>query len=374
MPLLGILRHLKAHSRILGIFCAGFLMTVCSEICLAQQAAPPPVPQQQGAKIPAQLVPQLPPVVPAVCKLEVKAANDNKETCERPNKWVGIVSALAWPVSVIVLMGILLLSLMLSRAVRSFLGVAVSSVKNIEISGVKLDVDPAAVQKDKQDLKEAVQKLINQADRQYIVFAAPFRLKDLLGSFFKALQQTLRDKGFNESPDGLRVTIHVPDIVFEDFFYQLSDYYPKSDPRKSAGRRLSQRAGIIGRSWRLRKSMGRGIAVTGETQLITDWAMQPDEAVQRGHWRPATLCVMLFDKDSQMPVGLLYIDSTLPNAFGTNEVDPAMPTRPTADAVAGLLEGLDATKQLGEAVSAVMKAALTLTGDPLDLTDNDMRE
>ena len=124
----------------------------------------------------------------------------------------------------------------------------------------------------------------------------------------------------------------MPDIVFKDYVYQLVDYYPNANRATTAGRRLSQRFGIVGRAWRLRQSMGRGIAVSdvdGSNQLIMYWGMQRDEADDQTHLRPANLCVMLIDpEDNDNRVGLLYVDSTVPNAFGIN---PPLP--PAAAAV-----------------------------------------
>jgi hypothetical protein len=61
-------------------------------------------------------------------------------------------------------------------------------------------------------------------------------------------------------PEGVLGTVHVDDIVFARFLYQLVDYYQKSGGPGGSGRRFSQRYGIIGQAWRLRKSVGRGNA------------------------------------------------------------------------------------------------------------------
>lgn len=169
--------------------------------------------------------------------------------------------------------------------------------------------------------------------------------------------------------EGLRGTVHVADIVFDRFLYQLIDYYPI--PRGGSGgsgRRFSQRYGIIGRAWRLEHSLGAGNALPPvspnatapqkeeweqktKLRLIEQWGMFEEEANPVSHGRPSYLCVILRTEDGIQ--GLLFIDSSTENAFGSDgseeghESDVLM--------VAKELQEHETCKVLAKAVGEVMK-------------------
>jgi hypothetical protein len=68
---------------------------------------------------------------------------------------------------------------------------------------------------------------------------------------------------------GLRATIHINDVIFPDYLYQLVDYYPGDG---GAHRRFSQRYGIIGRSWRSKTSHGTGAEPVAVRAVTADAA------------------------------------------------------------------------------------------------------
>ncbi len=186
-----------------------------------------------------------------------------------------------------------------------------------------------------------------------------------------ALPDILREKEIDYRPDDVRATIHVDDIVFRSYLYQLVDYFPSSRNGSAAGRRFSQRYGIIGQSWRLNESLGRGKAVSGMgsptptrgdrelaiRELVARWGMTEEEARRTSHERPATLSVMLrYEGRSH---GLLYIDSVHENAFGRDSIQDdasaAAPTGASAKDVALALEANTATVRLSRAVAEVLE-------------------
>jgi hypothetical protein len=124
------------------------------------------------------------------------------------------------------------------------------------------------------------------------------------------------------NPLDLRGTIHVQDIVFPEYLYQMVNYYPKSG---GAGRRFSQRYGIIGRSWRLGLSIGEGNAFEGnkneEEVLIKEWGMTREEVRNPSRSRPAYLSVLLRGiDDSASLLGVMFLDSTAVKAFGDDNI------------------------------------------------------
>lgn len=284
-----------------------------------------------------------------------KETRETKEIKDHPSDLVGVSSAVAWPVAIVLLLLILLFAIWGSRTIQQLFGIAISAVQKIEIAGVKLDIDTSVVDEVKKFVGGSLGKLMEKARSQYAKMARQFLVEERLAEVVRVgLRDILVQHGFAAWPDDLRATIHVPDIVFKDYMYQLVDYYPNAYRAKTAGRRLSQRFGIVGRAWRLQQSMGRGRAVSGpdaSDQLVMYWGMQKDQADDRSDHRPATLCVMLIDaQDHNNRVGLLYIDSTAPDAFGVN------PPPPPAIA-------------LGEAaVSAAQQAAQAVVQEAADVT------
>src|ERR1700691_2519935 len=106
-----------------------------------------------------------------------------------------------------------------------------------------------------------------------------------------------------------------------DYFYQIVDYYPTRS--SAAGRRFSQRFGIVGRCFRLEESLGEGQAmadeVTPERSLITEWGMTKQEAYPVTRARPSYLAVILLGiEDGEFPLGVLFIDAEQEDRFGDN--------------------------------------------------------
>jgi hypothetical protein len=283
---------------------------------------------------------------------------ETKETKEiRDGDW-------GWPITAAFLGAVVLCLLAWNRAIQQLFGVAVSVVQKIEIAGVKLEIDSSRVREVKRFLGGSLAELIARARSQYDQMAAATSVQERLKDVVRiALRDVLTQQGFASWPEGLRAAIHVPDVVFKDYMYQLVNYYPNTNRPKTAGRRLSQRLGIVGRSWRLRQSMGRGRAISGpdaSNQLVMFWGMQRDEADDQSHLiRPALLCVILIDDDDDdNRVGILYIDSTAPDAFGLN---------PPLEPVGAIMDvATTAAKEAAEmVVRAAADAAVGRAADPV---------
>jgi len=84
---------------------------------------------------------------------------------------------------------------------------------------------------------------------------------------------------------------------------------------------LNALASSVGRGdWAIHGTWKSDFSPDASDQLISFWGMQQDEADDQSHLlRPANVCVMLIDaQDNDNRVGLLYVDSTQPDAFGVN--------------------------------------------------------
>lgn len=183
-------------------------------------------------------------------------------------------------------------------------------------------------------------------------------LPDAVNAIRRRLKEQRRAEGSEPLAEGYRATVHVPDVVFKDYLYQLLDYYPNGRGR---GRRFSVRYGIVGQAWRLKENLGKGnalraadAAVTGEPDrekdvraLISEWGMTRTEAENWERARPSFLCTLLRREGANgEPAGILYLDSASKNAFG-NDSD--------ATKLAGELQNDPAVKTLAEAVGKAME-------------------
>jgi hypothetical protein len=181
----------------------------------------------------------------------------------------------------------------------------------------------------------------------------------------------------------LRATIYVSDVVFSEYLYQFTDYYPRHG-EAPAGRRFSKRYGIIGRAWRLSETLATGDAFPQAQSrdevirvLREQWGMSKEEAETASHGRPSYLCIALRAREqtqaapnvarawwrfwspaavpappgpapaASAPVqALLFVDSKTPNAFGAA----------LAPTIARELEAHDVTQWLASAITEAMKS------------------
>lgn len=135
----------------------------------------------------------------------------------------------------------------------------------------------------------------------------------------------------DQCPDDFRLTVYVPDLIFEDRLYQLTEYYDQKGqrvPPNRSGRAFSIRYGIIGRVWRTGVSEIEGQLISkedreqlGENPDVRDlekfiarrWGLTLDEAVRI---RPYPSYGAIRIERGEHPLGLIFFDSKKPNAFG----------------------------------------------------------
>ena len=118
---------------------------------------------------------------------------------------------------------------------------------------------------------------------------------------------------------GFRATLHVPDVLFSQTLYQLTDYYPDRHEghQSTRGATKSIRFGIIGLSWRRCRSEKATVQSDAEV-LIKDWGMTRAEANRAtgGEGPKAVSATLLLDPSSGERIAVLYMDASHADAFG----------------------------------------------------------
>jgi hypothetical protein len=291
---------------------------------------------------------------------EINETKETKETTqvkEQPHFLVGLINVIAWPLTVIFLFVALARNITLAD-LKELLGIAKPILNKIKIGGVELEFNLEALRKRGEQTRESFLDLVARADNEYQIASAQQEVKAQLAVVLReALPQVLAANNLPVDPP-VRATIHVSDIVFDKYLYQLTEYFPDPASGGKVGRRFSQRFGIIGRAWRMNKSMARENAVASPEnavqQLIEHWGMTYEEATKsRARQSPADLCVILRSEDEgNLPIGLLFIDSPNKGAFGSDQ--PSAPQMSQANIVASQLENAEQVRVLARAVTRTM--------------------
>ena len=155
----------------------------------------------------------------------------------------GIVGIIAWPITVIILALLFAYNAKLGR----LLGLAPKFLRKIEgPGGVSLEINPEAAKEVQNYFNSSFDELMGKARDTYDQMARMAQIRDKLSEVINVGLRRVLLANLVPHRAAVRGTVHVPDIIFSEFLYQLVDYYPVSQGRKTAGRRFSQRFGIIG--------------------------------------------------------------------------------------------------------------------------------
>ena len=280
---------------------------------------------------------------PAISSPENKDASSDKEPW-----WATFVGEIAWPVGLLLA---LILTLTIDR-MRRFFGAGFKMVRSIKAGGVEMEISVEAADAVRKELRRSFGELIADARVEYERMADVQNLDRLLAS---VVEDEIIGKVSGLSRSDIRATLHVRDIIFKEFLYQLVDYYPKGG---GAHRRFSQRYGIIGRSWRSGKSHGTGNAfgnAESEEALVEQWGMTQSET--HGVLQNKHSCLSVVLRAGGTESGILYLDSSKENAFGKDAA---------AQTFARSLETQRSVVALAEAVERAM-TPLRAAGPNLDL-------
>jgi hypothetical protein len=280
--------------------------------------------------------------------------------------WVGV----AWPLVALIFLAFVACS----KGTRRVLKQLASYIDKVGLpGGISLELTKERAPEQRTYFGDSFKTLTDNAKAQYDQRSRAFQIQDKLKTLIEEILPKTLESVLGARPEATeqRATVHVPDIIFEHFLYQLVDYYPDQTGR---GRRFSMRYGIIGRSWRLGESVGESDALdppppnhlpeeyakwqVARRKLIEQWGMFPYEAERGSHSRPSYLCVIL---KTDTPQAVLFVDSKSRGAFGPAEPEAG---RKGVSDVAQALENHDFCKRLAEAIKEVMQE-LSLVGPHL---------
>jgi len=180
--------------------------------------------------------------------------------------------------------------------------------RSIEAFGAKVELNEKA----KADLEGTMQDYQQAVTIKYDLWQQRRGIRNKVGEIAKKLKVEnffTNDQGVQV--DDLRFTLHVPDLLFKNRVYQLTDYWPGGDGH---GRTWSVRFGILGLAWRSENDQLKGNIPTDPDELIRNWGMTKEEAEERS--KQSLAAVVLKSTDDQHVLGVFYIDSGHQNAFG----------------------------------------------------------
>jgi hypothetical protein len=213
-----------------------------------------------------------------------------------------IVSSIAWPAAILISIWLLVANLeKIAGAVRG-----APFLRRFAFGGFEIELDREQLNELKRDTEQTFADLMNKVNGELEAFADALHASELTESAAHAIIKHKFGGRAVARRSNLRFTIHIPDVVFKDFLYQLTGYVtpPGSDAASGggAGRRFSKRYGLIGLSWRTLTSRGVGEAFQGDTaqvqQLIEHWSMNEAEAA---HAKKKPSCLAVIARDTRTP-------------------------------------------------------------------------
>lgn len=220
--------------------------------------------------------------------------------------WSGI-GKVAWQlIGVIALIAILAWFLSAEDALGA-LRRKLSPVEEMEGFGFRLRFSSEA-----QDQAETVFKRYRaQVDAQCMKFNERMGISESLG---KVVDQV---RAIAPTATQLRSALYVPDLLFSDHLYQLTDYVPSGGWR---GLTFTIRYGVIGIAWRSMKAHKSKDVPFDVAKLIADWQLTSDEARKAADWKKVFVGVPLLDEVGR-PLGVIYFDSPSPSAFSELSIE-----------------------------------------------------
>jgi len=210
----------------------------------------------------------------------------------------------------------------LRRALAIAFANMLSTLHSLKVAGMELTLDPEAAQAMAAKSTVVVQNAYeHEADDEV-------RRRRVWEKFTWIVEHAVRPLA--QPPNaGFRSTIHIKDILQPETLYQLVEYYhaaESSEAYKTRGRRISIRAGIGGRAWRLKKPLYADVP-DDVTELVEHWGMTSNEAATLvAHGRQSFAVIPLYSQDHQRyrsddPDALIFIDAKQRCLFGAAPID-----------------------------------------------------
>ena len=210
-----------------------------------------------------------------------------------------------------------------------------------EILGVKFDGTTSAPEAFRREFGDAkrfagrTNKEIEQAYTAAQQYLVQLREKLNIDARVRDLSLVISQAIGDGCPSDFRLTVYIPDLIFDDQLYQLVEYYDKDGQRVTddrSGRAFSVRYGIIGRVWRSGVAEVEGELISAEDRaLIKDltdvreverfiarrWGLTLYEAARIRRYQ--SYGAIRVDR-GESPSGLVFFDSKVMNAFGKSDI------------------------------------------------------
>ncbi len=214
--------------------------------------------------------------------------------------------ALAWPLVVLVVVAIIVLT----PGGRNLVGNLRKNVEQVSAFGISVELTQEGAEETRKSFEEAFAQLRSNLRREIDASAWATGIHQRFEALVESLIDIIgRDKA---NRNKLRATIWIKDLLFSQSLYQLLDYYPLQAGHER-GRTMSQRFGIVGLTWRLGKDDVRGSVGRSKEDLIRDWAMTGEEASRQGQGRCSFYAIPL--KDEGVLRGIVYMDAVEQDVF-----------------------------------------------------------
>lgn len=240
---------------------------------------------------------------------------------------IDLIGVVVWPLSVLTVAW-WLRSQQGIRALNAVFG----GLKRVSVFGVELELSEEGATRFKADLEQTFTSYRADVDT---LFDRALRKHDVYRHCAKVAKATL-EPALNSGT--YRCTIYVPDILFENVLYRLTDYYPTGGGR---GKTYSIRFGIIGRSWRLRESKYEPQVPGDARVLMSHWGMTDEESVTQEE--KSFITYVLSDEEGRPDIGLFFAESDTSGAFADNvckRLDESAEVRALSRAVSELMHDL----------------------------------
>ena len=254
---------------------------------------------------------------------------DNKVKIHTIDAVKGVLHIL---ISVPFLILLIILGLLTETLSARMLKGIMGNFRSVEAFGAKVELDEKA----KANLEDTIKEYQEAVKFKYDIWEQRHKIRDKVGKIAKKLKEEnfFKDANGNQAKD-LRVTLHVPDLLFRNRLYQLTDYWPGGAGR---GRTLSTRFGIMGLAWRSEEDQLNGNIPTNAEALIKSWSMTREEAESRA--KQSLGAIMLRSTQNEV-LGIFYIDSDVQDIFGDAAAQARLTSRVNFHAVdLGLITAL----------------------------------
>jgi hypothetical protein len=230
-----------------------------------------------------------------------------QNTLGRTLSWIAavVLLLLPWPLTIIIVL-LIAVTALTTDALRG----ALNRVAGVKVGDVSLSFAlDADAEKNTNRIAIQLAEIRRKTKEAYAVRLQQSDVRELL----RVLVETHVQPKFPavQLPHGFRCAIHVPDALFADSLYQLTDYWPSGG---GSGRVWSIRYGLIGKVWRLDKPQVNDL--NERDKLIKEGGMTSEEADSQTSKsvKKSYSCSVLHEVAGNR-VALLYMDAVGEDSF-----------------------------------------------------------